>query len=173
MAEDHQSNSSVGELFGSIIIKQFEAIRDGDRFWYENTDNKLFTHKELSEIKNTSLADIIERNTEITGLRKNVFLLNIAGTNGDDVLQGTHLADKFCASLGNDLIQGGAGIDNIDYTKLDGPIALRFDGVLKGSNVIDELGLSAWEGLQELANEGNKVAKQIFFITCKFLWQIY
>ena len=85
LSEDHASGSSIGELFGSIITKQFEAIRDGDRFWYENHKNNLFTVEEISEIKATRLSDIIERNTDITGLRANVFILNIKGTDGDDL----------------------------------------------------------------------------------------
>ena len=162
LAEDHVSGSSLGESFREIVKIQFEAIRDGDRFWYENKDNKLFTDEELKDIRETRLSDIIERNTNITGLRDNVFFMDIKGTDGDDIYQGTHLADQFTASLGNDLINGGAGFDNIDYTSLKGPITLRFDGVLKSSNVIDELGLSAWEGLQDLANKGNDIAKKIF-----------
>lgn len=31
-----------GELFRTIIIDQFTRIRDGDRFWFENTDNRYF-----------------------------------------------------------------------------------------------------------------------------------
>ena len=29
-----------GELFKTIIIDQFTRIRDGDRFWFENIDNR-------------------------------------------------------------------------------------------------------------------------------------
>lgn len=29
-----------GELFRTIIIDQFTRIRDGDRFWFENTENR-------------------------------------------------------------------------------------------------------------------------------------
>lgn len=29
-----------GDLFRAIIADQFQRIRDGDRFWFENTKNK-------------------------------------------------------------------------------------------------------------------------------------
>ncbi|QDT36948.1 peroxidase family protein [Stratiformator vulcanicus] len=69
LAEDHVPGSSVGELFQTIIADQFERIRDGDRFWYQN----LYSGAELFEIDNTTLADVIERNTDIDGLQENVF----------------------------------------------------------------------------------------------------
>ena len=171
LAEDHVEGSSLGEVFGTIIKRQFEAIRDGDRFWHENEENKLFSEAELAEIKGTKLSDVIERNTEITGLRDNVFLLNIKGTAGDDLLNGTHLADQFCASMGHDRIDGGESFDTIDYTTLEGPITLRFDGVLKGSNSLDGLGIAAMEGLQELASKGNQAATQIFSLHQRFFGQ--
>ena len=169
LAEDHVEGSSLGEVFGTIIKRQFEAIRDGDRFWHENEENKLFSEAELAEIKGTKLSDVIERNTEITGLRDNVFLLNIKGTAGDDLLNGTHLADQFCASMGHDRIDGGESFDTIDYTTLEGPITLRFDGVLKGSNSLDDLGIAAMEELQELASKGNH--EQIFYSPA-LLWSV-
>ncbi|QDU96105.1 peroxidase family protein [Lignipirellula cremea] len=69
LAEDHAPGSSVGQLFSTIIADQFARIRDGDRFWYEN----LFAGQALREIESTTLADVIERNTSITGLQQNVF----------------------------------------------------------------------------------------------------
>ena len=75
----------MGETFREIVKRQFEAIRDGDRFWYENKDNKLSTDEEYGEIKATRLSDVIERNTDITGLRDNVFFLDIRGSDDDDV----------------------------------------------------------------------------------------
>lgn len=69
LSEDHLSNSSVGETMQVIIAGQFEALRDGDRFYYEN----VFSGRQLREIENTTLADIIERNTSIEGLQDNVF----------------------------------------------------------------------------------------------------
>ncbi|WP_231734116.1 peroxidase family protein [Calycomorphotria hydatis] len=69
LAEDHVPGSSVGELFHTIIVDQFERLRDGDRFWYQN----IYNGHELKEIEQTTLADVIERNTDITALQDNVF----------------------------------------------------------------------------------------------------
>lgn len=69
LAEDHVAGSSMGELFRTIIADQFTRLRDGDRFWYQN----LFTGRQLEAIEQTSLSDIIERNTGITSLQENVF----------------------------------------------------------------------------------------------------
>lgn len=44
-------------------------MRAGDRYWYQN----VFSGRELHEIENTRLSDIIERNTDIEGLQENVF----------------------------------------------------------------------------------------------------
>ena len=84
------------------------------------------------------------------------------------MLNGTHLADELCASMGHDRIDGGESFDTIDYTTLEGPITLRFDGVLKGSNSLDVLGVAAMEGLQELASKGNQAATQIFSLHQRF-----
>jgi len=36
LAEDHVPGSSVGKLLQTVLVDQFERIRDGDRFWYQN-----------------------------------------------------------------------------------------------------------------------------------------
>ncbi len=69
LAEDHVPGSSTGELIQTVLVDQFERIRDGDRFWYEN----LYSGEQLHELQNTTLADVILRNTEITELQDNVF----------------------------------------------------------------------------------------------------
>lgn len=70
LAEDHLTGSSVGELIQTVLVDQFQRIRDGDRFWYQN----VFSGRQLAEIENTSLADVIMRNTDITSLEGNVFV---------------------------------------------------------------------------------------------------
>lgn len=56
-----------------IWAKQFKNIRDGDRWWFENTSNGLFTRRELREIKQTKVADIFRRNTNIGRIPDDAF----------------------------------------------------------------------------------------------------
>jgi len=51
----------VGELLQAVIAEQFEALRDGDRFWYE----WALPHELAREIQATRLSDVIRRNTAI------------------------------------------------------------------------------------------------------------
>lgn len=87
LAEDHVPGSSMGETFTAIIVDQFERLRDGDRFWYEN----VFSGDALNEINGTTLADVIERNSDVSGLQENVFFaptvmrLDLAETGSNDV----------------------------------------------------------------------------------------
>ena len=61
----------VGETFQTIIAMQFEALRDGDRFWFENQG---FDAKTLAQIKHTTLADIIRRNTDTQHIQDDAFV---------------------------------------------------------------------------------------------------
>jgi hypothetical protein len=58
LAEDHVVGGLVGELFFTIFKDQFERLRDGDRFWYEN----VFSGEELAELRSTRLGDVMRRN---------------------------------------------------------------------------------------------------------------
>jgi hypothetical protein len=61
----------VGETFGLIIVAhQFEALRDGDQFYYE----KALGPAEATMVKNTSLSDIIERDTDTGVMQADAFL---------------------------------------------------------------------------------------------------
>jgi len=35
------TNGTPGALFTEVILEQFQRIRDADRFWFENKENKL------------------------------------------------------------------------------------------------------------------------------------
>lgn len=97
LAEDHVPGSSVGETFTAILKDQFQRLRDGDRFWYEAE----FSGAELTALDSTTLADVIERNTSITGLQQNVFFaqfpqadLETTVSIEDIVLEGTPLSPE-------------------------------------------------------------------------------
>lgn len=71
LAEDHVRGASVGELTQAVLVEQFTALRDGDRLWYQNT----FRGEQLREIESTRLSDVIERNTDLTSIQDNAFIV--------------------------------------------------------------------------------------------------
>ncbi|MEZ5477528.1 MAG: peroxidase family protein [Thiolinea sp.] len=70
LAEQPLGDSLVGETSTRIMTNQFEALRDGDRFWYENQ----FSGSELQELNKVTLADIIRRNTDIQNIQDDAFI---------------------------------------------------------------------------------------------------
>ncbi len=70
-AEDHVENSALGETMHHIIKDQFTRLRDGDRLHFESDNSEIYELR--SEIENTTLADIILRNTEIEHIQCDVF----------------------------------------------------------------------------------------------------
>jgi len=62
----------VGPTFAKILKDQFERVRDGDRFWYQNRNDLSDFQNQM--IENTRLSDIILRNTDIDSIQQNVFL---------------------------------------------------------------------------------------------------
>lgn len=73
LAEDPVGDSQLGELFQAILARQFTELRAGDRFWYE----RHLTDEEIRLVEETTLADIINRNTSVSEdeLQSNVFLV--------------------------------------------------------------------------------------------------
>ena len=77
LAEKRLPGSLVGATFACIIANAFAALRDGDRFYYENSDQTaLFTAEQRVEIEKTSLSRIICDNADnIQEIQPNAFLL--------------------------------------------------------------------------------------------------
>lgn len=99
LAEDHRPGSSTGETIATVLVDQFERLRDGDRLYYENS----FTPAEITQIEATRLSDIIERNTTATTVQENVFTLmatpeavaDVATTEINDAISIDVLANDF------------------------------------------------------------------------------
>ena len=72
LSEPAVNGGHVGELFSEIISIQFQVLRDGDRFWWQRN----LKGKERRELRRTTLADIIRRNTDINDeIPDNVFFV--------------------------------------------------------------------------------------------------
>ncbi|XP_019647170.1 PREDICTED: myeloperoxidase-like [Branchiostoma belcheri] len=74
LAEESSPGGIVGPTFACLIAQQFQDLRKGDRFWFENRGQ--FTAAQLTEIKKTSLARILCDNTDgTTHMQPDVFML--------------------------------------------------------------------------------------------------
>ncbi|XP_030587776.1 dual oxidase 1 [Archocentrus centrarchus] len=78
-----------GPVFSAIILDQLERIRNGDRFWFENKQNGLFTDEEIQAIRNVTYHDILIAVTsaEAKDIQNNVFFWK----DGDPCPQPTQL----------------------------------------------------------------------------------
>jgi hypothetical protein len=71
LAEKHMQGAMFGEVIMAVMERQFQALRDGDRFYFENDD--FFSISQLEDIRSVQFHDIIMRNTEIDLMQKDVF----------------------------------------------------------------------------------------------------
>jgi peroxidase len=71
LAENHAPEADVGQTFQAIIADQFTALRDGDQFYWHNEG---FDPQTAQMIGQTTLADIIERDTGTPAEQPNVFV---------------------------------------------------------------------------------------------------
>ena len=71
LAESHMPSAIFGETVMAFMQRQFTAIRDGDRFYYEIDPN--LTEEEKASIRSTTMRDVVMRNTDIKIMQDNVF----------------------------------------------------------------------------------------------------
>jgi peroxidase len=81
LAEDHVPGADVGPLAKAVIVNQFTRLRDGDRFFFLNSNEFSFAEQQ-DIIAHSSLSQIIRRNTNLTNIQSNVFFFKatISGT---------------------------------------------------------------------------------------------
>ncbi|MBR0696411.1 peroxidase family protein [Bradyrhizobium lablabi] len=136
LAEDHAPGSIIGSTFGKIIGDQFSALRDGDRYYFEN---QKFDQQTLKEIKSTTLSDLILRDTDTTAIQSDAFVATerhsgalgrvdptgqeaadgmaqlVVGSAGKDTLIGGDLDDTLVAARGHMTMTGHAGADTFVF----------------------------------------------------------
>ncbi|XP_006924934.1 lactoperoxidase isoform X1 [Pteropus alecto] len=74
IAEPLVEGGRVGPLLACILGKQFQQIRDGDRFWWENPG--VFTEKQRDSLQKISFSRLVCDNTHITKVPLNPFQAN-------------------------------------------------------------------------------------------------
>lgn len=70
LAEPHIENGLFGDLVTTILERQFQALREGDRFYYQNM---AFDATDLADIQSTTMRDVLMRNTGIALMQAEVF----------------------------------------------------------------------------------------------------
>lgn len=70
LSEDHVPGSMLGPTVRTILVRQFSALRDGDRYWWERS----LSADERRLVEGVRLSDVIRRNTGVRSeLPENVF----------------------------------------------------------------------------------------------------
>ena len=123
LVEAHAPGAAVGPLIKAIMEEQFDRLRHGDRFWFEN-DNAL-SNEEKTALKNTTLADVLRRNAtgdfpddvfHVPAVEPSPVFVHSAGAlgGGNDVHKGAYTIEQAkakCVELGAvGFTHHGAGI---------------------------------------------------------------
>ena len=123
LAEDPMDGALLGEMFTIVMIDQFTRLRDGDAYWSEAREG--LSDEDIAELWDTTLADVILRNTDVEAIQTDVFMAmdRTIGTDGNDKLYGDAGAnfifgadgnDKLFGRKGDDDLQGGDGHDRLN-----------------------------------------------------------
>lgn len=78
LAEDKMPDALFGPTAMTIIGEQFLALRDGDRFYYQN--DPWISLEEKEWIQQTRLADVIRRNTTASNVQDDIFMAQLFTT---------------------------------------------------------------------------------------------
>ncbi|NDB22410.1 MAG: hypothetical protein EB020_16275, partial [Proteobacteria bacterium] len=71
LSERRVRGALVGETFHRILTDQFVRLRDGDRLWWEN---QSWDRGMAQWIRETTIADVVLRNTDTKRMQANMFL---------------------------------------------------------------------------------------------------
>ncbi|XP_033703021.1 lactoperoxidase isoform X1 [Tursiops truncatus] len=74
IAEPLVERGQVGHLLACLLGRQFQQIRDGDRFWWENPG--VFTEEQRNSLQKMSLSRLVCDNTHVTKVPLHPFQAN-------------------------------------------------------------------------------------------------
>jgi hypothetical protein len=138
LCEDPMPGALFGPTIMQVLMDQFQAVRDGDRFYYEN--DEALSDIEKQWIKNTRMVDVVKRNTGIDIMQENVFIAM-----PHDMLCDTDEPSTSVAGLIS--MDGGATIENVTVTLLSGGLADLIDETTTDPNgSFDFLDVTTCEG---------------------------
>ena len=127
LSENLVPGAFLGETFQTIVAEQFRVLRDGDRFYYQNQG---FDAATLRMIEDTSLSDIILRNTDTQYYQEDAFVAVerraadaaselpelaqlVIGTADGQTLNGGAQGDILAGRDGDQVLQSFGGADTL------------------------------------------------------------
>jgi Ca2+-binding RTX toxin-like protein len=110
------AEGQLGSTFAFVFREQLDRLQDGDRFYYLD---RLDGAHLLSDMKSQEFADIIMRNSGLTGLTDvfkatNLGAANVANAGFIHSLKGDTDANALMGSEGADTMQGAGGDDTVN-----------------------------------------------------------
>lgn len=140
LIEDKPAGTQVGPVFSHILADQFYRTQETDSSFMQLPD--ILSDEIRSALAQTTLRDIILRNSDIAVLQEDPFLAmdRLPGTDEIDTLTGTDAGemifglwggDVITAGGGDDIILGGKGMDTVLQSAVRGSywVAVQQDTV--------------------------------------------
>jgi hypothetical protein len=141
LAEAHVPGTSTGPLIRRVLVDQFTRLRDGDRFFYLND----YAPNELAHLRSqgldllgTTLAKVIEHNTQLTNIQDNVFFFKLLI--GGQVFQDLNGIDVPMPGVTVQLFDDSGTLQGTTQTDVNGQYQLtNFDGLALGTFQVREV----------------------------------
>ncbi|WP_025742526.1 peroxidase family protein [Aquimarina pacifica] len=100
LSEDQIEDGSFGKTMNAMLARQFENLRDGDFYYYKN--DPYLSSSTKRKIENTSLSEVLQRNTTLTSLFDDAFELDICFGDGipeDAIASKSNIKDNISIDL--------------------------------------------------------------------------